>query len=330
LSFSGTGVVVNSTTVTSPTAATANITIQSGASLGFRDIIMTTGGETAALLNGFNVTDTPTAQPVLGLYASSIVGNQVTLRWTNPVSGLIPTAFVLEGGITPTQVLASILTDSTLPIFTFTAPSGAFYVRLHTLASAGRSVASNEIRIFVNQPVAPSAPSNLLATVNGNALGLAWRNTFGGGTTQSMILDVSGTVTASLPLPLAETASFTGVPAGTYTLRLRAANTSGVSVQSNTVTFTVPSACTGAPQTPAEFLAYKVGNTIYVLWEPAVGGGAPTSYQLVVSGAINLTLPTTLKSLAGAVPPGTYNLSVRGVNACGAGTATPVTTIVIP
>ena len=329
-SFSGTGIVVNSTTVTSPTTATADITILPGTSLGFRDIIVTTGGETAALLNGFNVTDTPTAQPVLGLYAASIVGNQVTLRWSNPASGLVPTAFILEGGVTPGQVLASIPTGSTLPIFTFTAPSGAFYVRLHTIAGASRSLASNEIRIFVNQPVAPSAPSNLLATVNGNALGLAWRNTFAGGTPASMILDASGTVTASLPLPLGESASFSAVPAGTYTLRLRAANASGTSGQSNAVTITVPSACTGAPQPPAEFLAYKIGNTIYVMWEPAISGGAPTSYQLVVTGAINLTLPTTQKSLFGAVPAGTYNLSVRGINACGSGDTTTVTTIVIP
>jgi hypothetical protein len=329
-SFSGTGIVVNSTTVTSPTTATADITILPGTSLGFRDIIVTTGGETAALLNGFNVTDTPTAQPVQGLYASSIVGNQVTLRWSNPASGLVPTAFVLEGGVTPGQVLASIPTGGTLPTFTFTAPNGAFYVRLHTIAGASRSVASNEIRIFVNQPVAPSAPSNLLATVNGNTLGLAWRNTFAGGTTASMMLDVSGAVTASLPLPLGESASFTSVPAGTYTLQLRAVNTSGPSGQSNPVTITVPSACTGVPQPPAEFLAYKIGNTIYVMWEPATTGGAPTSYQLVVSGAINLTLPTTRKSLFGTVPAGTYNLSVQGVNACGAGATTTVTTIVIP
>ena len=190
-----------------------------------------------------------------------------------PGSGPVPTGFVLEAGITPGQVLASISTGSTAPTFTFTAPSGAFYVRLHTIAGANRSPASNEIRIFVNQPVAPSAPANLLATVNGSMLGLAWRNTFAGGTPQSMILDVSGSVNASLPLPLAGAASFASVPAGTYTLRLRAANASGTSGQSNAVTITVPSACTrGAPQVPAEFLAYRVGNTIYVMWEPATDG----------------------------------------------------------
>src|SRR5262249_27969700 len=45
----------NSTKVTSPTSATANITIALGASPGFRDVRVTTGGETAALLNGFEV-----------------------------------------------------------------------------------------------------------------------------------------------------------------------------------------------------------------------------------------------------------------------------------
>ena len=42
--------------------------------------------------------------------------------------------------------------------FTFTAPTGSFYVRVHALNGAVRSAASNEIRIHVNVPAPPSAP----------------------------------------------------------------------------------------------------------------------------------------------------------------------------
>jgi len=53
--FSGAGITVNRTTVTSPTTAIANITIAAAAPLGFRDVFITTGSEIAALLSGFQV-----------------------------------------------------------------------------------------------------------------------------------------------------------------------------------------------------------------------------------------------------------------------------------
>ena len=49
-------------------------------------------------------------------------------------------------------VAASLPTGSATPTFTVTAPSGAFYVRIHATGLGGRSPASNEIRIFVNTP----------------------------------------------------------------------------------------------------------------------------------------------------------------------------------
>lgn len=54
--FSGTGITVNSTTVTGDTLATANITIAAGAAPGARDVNVTTGAETPNVLtDGFNV-----------------------------------------------------------------------------------------------------------------------------------------------------------------------------------------------------------------------------------------------------------------------------------
>jgi hypothetical protein len=61
-SVSGTGVDVLSTTVHSPTSATARLRIAPGAPLGFRDLRVTTGVEAAALLDGFEVTPVGTQQ----------------------------------------------------------------------------------------------------------------------------------------------------------------------------------------------------------------------------------------------------------------------------
>ena len=58
--------------------------------------------------------------------------------------------------------LASLPTDSTATTYTFAAPTGAFFIRMHSLASGIRSAASNEVDLFVNVPAPPSAPANLL------------------------------------------------------------------------------------------------------------------------------------------------------------------------
>jgi hypothetical protein len=273
---------------------------------------------------------TSTALPPTGLYAASIAGNTVTLRWTPPPGGLPPTDYVLEGGVNPGDVLASIPVGSTSPIYTFVAPTGAFFVRMHTMSGANRSAPSNEIRILVNVPAAPSAPANLLGLVNGSSIALAWRNTFEGGAPGGLVLDVSGALSTSIPLGLTDSFAFNGVPGGAYTLAVRAVNASGSSPPSNAITLTFPGVCSGAPLTPAGFLAYRQGNTIFVTWDPATSGPAPTSYSLNVSGAFAGTFGTAGRNLSGTVGPGSYQLNVAAVNACGSSAVTSTQTVVIP
>jgi hypothetical protein len=330
-SFSGGGITVNSTSVSSPTTAVANITIDYDAALGFHDVLVDTAGDTAVLLNGFSVLSSPpTARRPIGFYVSSIVGNTVTFRWTPPTGGLPPTDYVLEGGISPGQVLASLPVGNTTPIFTIIAPTGAFYARLHTMSGAIKSLASNEVRLFVNVPAAPSAPVSLTAMVNGTSVSLAWRNTFGGGAPTALALDVTGSLTTTLPLPLTDSFSVAGAPPGTYTLRVRASNAAGVSGFSNPVTITIPSACTGAPVVPSNVLAYAVGRQVTVLWDAPTTGPAATSYMVNVSGAFTGAFPVAARTIGGTVAPGTYNLSVAAVNACGTGPASAVQTVVVP
>lgn len=265
------------------------------------------------------------------LRATSIVGNQVTLRWTPAAVGTAPTNYIVEGGVTPGQTLASQPTGSVAPIVTFTAPTGAFYVRVRAQGGASTSGPSNEARIFVAVPAPPSAPGNLQSVAAGSSVGLAWRNTFAGGAPTSLVLDVTGSATTSIPLGLAESASFTGVPAGTYTLRLRAMNAAGTSVPSNSVTITFPApGCTGVPGTPTSFLTYKIGSTIFAVWDPAAGGAAPTGFVVSVTGSFAGSVSTAGRSLSGPAPPGSYGVSVRATNPCGSSAATPVQTVVIP
>ena len=269
-------------------------------------------------------------QAPTSLFAHAIIGDMVTLRWSAPATGPAPTSYAVEGGVNPGQVIASIPTGSTVPLFTFKAPSGAFYLRVKAVAAGQTSAASNEIRVFVNQPVAPSAPSNLLGLTNGSAVALSWRPTFGGGAASSYVLDVTGTVNASLPVGLADSFTFNGVPGGSYTFRVRAVNAFGASGASNSVPLAFPGPCTGAPQTPADFLVYRVGNTVHLLWNPAAAGPAQTAFVLNVTGAINLSLPLPTRGISAPVPPGSYTFTVAAANACGTSAATAAQTVTIP
>jgi subtilisin-like proprotein convertase family protein len=256
-------------------------------------------------------------QEPIDLQAWSVNGNEVTLRWTAPPVGPLPTGFVIEGGLVPGQVLASLPTGSPAPVYTFVAPTGSFYVRVHALAGATRSAASNEIPLHVNVPVMPAAPTGLLGLVNGSNVTLAWRNLYAGGPPSTVVLDVSGAAVLSMPLGRTEAFSFVGVPPGTYTLSVRAMNAGGISTSSNAVTLTFPGVCSGPPAPPTSALAYLVGTTGHVIWGPPASGPAPSFYTLAVSGAFNGAFSTPGRRLSGAIGPGIYNLALTASNACG-------------
>jgi hypothetical protein len=259
----------------------------------------------------------------------TVSGNRVSLAWDpSPSEGV--SGYVLEGGVTPGSVLATLPTGSTAPSFTFDAPSGAYFVRIRAVSGGRRSPASNEIQILVNVPQPPSAPAALLGLADGSNLTLSWRTTSSGGAPTSFVLDVSGALTLSVPLPATETVSFAGVPPGTYTFAVRAVNGSGTSPASPPVTLTFPSACPGAPQAPTNFVVSRAGSRLSLSWDPPGAGPAVSSYVLTVTGALNLTLPLTTRAISGGVPAGTYNLSVHAVNACGAGIATPPQMVTVP
>jgi subtilisin-like proprotein convertase family protein len=271
-----------------------------------------------------------TVQPPTNARIDNISGTTVTVRWDAPVLGPSPTGYVLEGGVSPGEVLASLPTGSNGPVFTFAAPVGSFHLRIHALDGATRSGASNEVPLHVVVPVAPSAPTSLTGMAVGDAVALAWKNTFGGGAPTGMVVDVTGTLAVSLPLGPTEGFSFVGVPGGTYTFTMRATNGGGSSPPSNPVTLSFPAACSGTPQAPTNVVAYRLGNTAFVLWDPPASGAAATSYVLNVSGAFNGSFGTPGRALSGVVGPGTYNLSVVGTNACGTGVAAPTVVLVVP
>ena len=147
----------------------------------------------------------------------------------------------------------------------------------------------------------------------------------------STVLDVSGSLSLSVPLGLTESFAFNGVPPGTYTLSVRSINAFGAaSPSSNPVTLSFPGACSGVPETPANFVAYRVGRTIFVSWDTAAAGAAPTAYVVNVTGSFTGSVPTSARSVSGTVGPGSYSLTVAATNPCGAGPASQPLVVLVP
>lgn len=270
-------------------------------------------------------------QPPANFRVDRVAGNLVTLRWDLPPYGPIPTGYLVQGGVTPGSVLAQVPTGPA-PTITLAVPTGSFSARVRALDGSMTSGASNEIPVHVNVPVTPSAPTSLTGLVNESTVALAWKTTFAGGPPTNIVLDVSGATNASLPLSAAaESFVFGGVPGGTYTFAVRGMNGGGVGPASAPVTLTFPQPCTGVPSAPANFLFYRVGNQVSLLWDPPTSGAAPTGYVLNVSGAFVGALPVgTSRALSTTVPGGTYNVSVVAINACGVGTPTAVQSVQVP
>jgi hypothetical protein len=266
--------------------------------------------------------------PPASLRVTALSGNLVTVSWTPPQAGPTPSGYAIEGGTSPGQTLAQILVGN-VPTFTLDAPTGTIYLRVRTLVGTSQSDPSNEIQVLVNVLAPPSAPDNVLTLVNDTSVALTWRNTFTGGAPLNVVLDVTGALTATLPLGLTDSVAFNGVPPGTYTLTLRAVNLAG-SADATPVTLTFPGPCSGVPQAPTNLVAYKVGSTIHVVWDPPASGAAPTSYVLNVTGSFVGSFGTAVRSMSGTVGPGSYGISVAAVNPCGSSPATAVQTVTVP
>jgi hypothetical protein len=144
------------------------------------------------------------------------------------------------------------------------------------------------------------------------------------------VLDVTGSLTTQLVLPPGESFTFNDVPAGTYTLTVRGTNAYGSSAPSNPVTLSFPGQCSGAPLAPANVRVYKAGFRLFVYWDPATGGPAPTFYVLRVTGSFTGAFPTTDRTLSGTVGPGIYGISLSAANACGEGISSGAQTVAVP
>ena len=205
--------------------------------------------------------------PPSGVVATAVSGNTVTLDWRRRRRSR-PAALRDRGRRRPGPDAGRHSHGSAATGFTFTAPTGTFFVRVRTDYFRCAAAASNEVQIFVNVPAPPSRPSQSARTGQRLGAGAVVDQHLRRRRAHRPAAHVTGTINGVLPLGLAETFAFPGVPPGIYTLRVIATNASGASPPSSPITLTFPGACTGVPGVPSRIVATKGGDTIRVTWAP--------------------------------------------------------------
>ena len=117
----GAGVTVNSNVVNSPTSLTTNVTIDGAATLGPRDVVVTTGTEVLTVPGGFVVTDADTTVPSLMTIsppsgATGVPLNPgITAEFNEPLdrTTLTPSTFQLYDTLTGQTLPATVSLDAT-------------------------------------------------------------------------------------------------------------------------------------------------------------------------------------------------------------------------
>lgn len=269
---------------------------------------------------------------------ATVTGNALTLTWGAPTSGATPTGYTLIGRLAAGGPVIGSLAVGTGSSFSLSVPDGTYVLSMTATNASGTGPESATVTVTAPQAVvAPGAPTALTASVSGSTVSFGWGAPSTGGAVANYLLVAGLTPSFSVPftsVPMNAATSFvvSGVPPGTYYVRVHAQNAGGTSPASNEVSLTVAGAT--APGVPTLHAPIVSGSTVSLSWTPG-SGDPPTSYTLVASdapgGAPIVTVPLTGTSVSFAgVPSGTYYLRLTATN--GAGTSAPSgeVTLVVP
>ena len=198
-------------------------------------------------------------------------------------------------------------------------------------------------RPLVSAAVVPGAPGGLTATVNGSSVTLVWSAPTSGDPATSYSIEAgSGPGLSNLANLATNSAATTytaaSAPAGTYYVRVRATNSSGVSSVSNEVVVVVGGStptpgCTAAPSAPGGLTATVNGTSVTLSW--SASSGSPTTYVIEAgsspgsSSLANLDLGGTATTYTATAGNGTFYVRLRARNACGTSGASNEVTVVV-
>jgi len=185
-------------------------------------------------------------------FAAAVSGNTVTFTWTPPLTGGVPSSYVVEAAVSPGGVAIASLGTATSPLVVPIVPNGVYYVAVRGVNADGLGQRSNEIVVVVpgggsggGCASPPNAPTSLTSGSFGNLVTLAWATPAGGCQATSYVIQAGSSPGASNIAVVnagAATTLSASAPPGTYYIRVLALNTFGGSAASNEVVTAIASA----------------------------------------------------------------------------------------
>ncbi len=206
-----------------------------------------------------------------------------------------------------------------------------FVVLAGQFFAAGGRAAFN-LAIFPSLRV--TAPTSVSAAVSGVTATVRWQP--GAAPAATSYVVEAGTAPGAADLARFSVGAATEVsgtlPPGRYYVRVYGVDDEGESVASQEVQLQVPSGI-ALPAAPGMLTSAVNGTVVTLAWGAASGAVAYVIEAGTVSGAANIgsfPLAGTGTSFSAAVPPGTYYVRLRGVNAAGAGPPSNEVVVVVP
>lgn len=261
----------------------------------------------------------------------TVSGASLQLAWTPATTGAAATGFAVAVGTAPGATTLPVQTTAATSLIVAVPSSGTYYARVQAVNAAGSSVASPEVEAIVSLIGGrPGRTPRPRAWTSGRALFMEWDAPSGGDPVTGYLLEAgSAPGLANLAvLPLSAARSFsTGVPVGTFWLRVRAFNGEGMGDPSDDVGLVMGASngCVGLPLEPATLSATVSGSLVALSWGPPTGSVAATGYTIFAGAApgrtdlLSFGTGSTATSWSGAAPPGVYYVRVAARAACGVG-----------
>lgn len=191
-------------------------------------------------LRGLAVFPAEAALPPISL-RGAVSGAQVSLAWT-PGDAVPATSYQLDVSVAGTSLGPFVVAGTSIQARV--APA-TYEVRVRALVDGVPGLPSAPIRLVVpDPPIPPAAPSGLAATVSNGVVTLSWVAAADGANVTSFVVEAgsrSGVADlAVLRTGVLDTVFQAPAPSGTYHVRVRAANSHGLSAASNEVVVVVP------------------------------------------------------------------------------------------
>ncbi len=170
-------------------------------------------------------------------------GGIVTLTWTESVTPGV-SGYRIVGNPFGSGASFSTLVPAGTTTFSAPAPRGVFVVRVRAVSACGASAASNDVVLGVGDAeLPPGAPEDFTAVVNGSAVTFSWAAPVTGGVAGGYILEAgSGPGLSDIARVPVNGTTLTAphVPAGTYFVRVRGLNNTGLGDASEELQVVVP------------------------------------------------------------------------------------------